>query len=64
MSRRKYEPGRRFRSVDQLAKTQVVYCTTWNRAVSTAWFMSWPFRSVLIWTAMGRIVRAIKKEGK
>lgn len=58
--KRKYHPGERIYSLDELFKQEFVYCN--GKILHNSWFMSWPFRLARRYIEWGSLRYAVKNE--
>ena len=55
-----FKCGKVIESVYELKKHKSVYVKNWNKAVSTAFFLSWQFRLLDSWINKGLICESIR----
>lgn len=56
--KRKYHPGEKITSVEELCKQSFIYCD--GKILNKGWFMSWPLRLTINYINWGAIRYAIK----
>lgn len=58
--KRKYRPGDKITSLDELEKQEFIYCN--GKIMNNGWFMSWPFRLARDYIKWGSLIYAVKIE--
>ena len=58
--KRKYRPGEKITSLDELEKQEFIYCN--GKIMNNGWFMSWPFRLANGYMKNGMLRYAVKND--
>lgn len=58
--KKKYHPGEKIYSLDELNKQKFIYCN--GKILHEGWFKSWPFRLARYYIECGSLRYAIKNE--
>ena len=58
--KRKYRPGNKITSMDEIVKQQFIYCN--GKIIHEGWFKSWPFRLAESYIHWGSLRYAEKNE--
>lgn len=56
--KRKYHPGEKITSLDELEKQEFIYCN--GKIMHEGWFKSWPFRLASHYIKWGSLRHAVK----
>lgn len=58
--RRKYRPGEKITSLDELGRQEFIYCN--GKIMHEGWFKSWPFRLASNYIKRGSLRYAVKND--
>lgn len=58
--KRKYHPGEKITSLDELEKQEFIYCN--GKILHHSWFTSWPFKLANGYVKYGSLRYAVKNE--
>lgn len=58
--KRKYHPGEKITSLDELEKQEFIYCN--GKIMHEGWFKSWPFRLASNYIKWGSLRHAVKND--
>lgn len=58
--KRKYRPGAKITSLDELAEQDFIYCN--GKILHNGWFVSWPFRLAMNYIKWGSLRHAVENE--
>lgn len=58
--KRKYRPGEKITSLDELERQEFIYCN--GKIMNNGWFMSWSFRLARDYIKRGSLRYAVKNE--